>query len=166
MSRSGSFWLVGTATGAASCQRGAAPSKAPMALTVDRSHNGWPRIFGRTISRAPPSHGWPGSSPGASAPGRAFRHGLQAAQVLQVRFRAREVMRRREPPGRATARALSGCFESGDVARQSTDLRALLIGIGDAVTAESHSVEPADFESSKQWAGAQAGRLDSILSGR
>lgn len=55
---------------------------------------------------------------------------------------------------------------SGELLRQSVDLRALIGRVRDAVRAGSIEVDDAALRAWEEWASAEADRLDPILSGQ
>lgn len=94
----------------------------------------------------------------------AFRRRLKEAEERAEQFRRWEEQQRRE---RAEARRrgrLAQLRASGELLRQADDLRALVGRVRDAVLAGSLGIGAEDFEAWQTWAGAEADRLDPVLS--
>lgn len=96
----------------------------------------------------------------------AFRRGLREAEEHEEQFRRWEEQRRREQIEARNRERLKQLRESGELLRQAQDLRALIASVRDAVIAGSVNVGEERLREWEQWAGAEADRLDPILSGQ
>lgn len=95
-----------------------------------------------------------------------FRRGLKQAEEWAEQHRRWEEQRRQEAIEARNAQRLKQLRESGDLLRQAEDLRALITRVRTAVLAGSVAVDQSRLERWECWAGAEADRLDPILSGQ
>ena len=95
-----------------------------------------------------------------------FRRSLREAEERAEEQRRREEKRRQEAIAARNAERLKHLRASGDLLRQSEDLRALIARVRDAAVAGSIGVDQSRLEDWECWASAEADRLDPILSGQ
>ena len=95
-----------------------------------------------------------------------FRTGLKRAEEQAEQWRRWEERRRLEELAARNARRLDALRESGALLRQAEDLRALITSVAAAVAAGSVAIDEAVLADWRQWAAAEADRLDPILSGQ
>lgn len=96
------------------------------------------------------------------------RYRLSIAERLEheARMDAWREERRQEALAKRNKERLEALHRSAEMLRQAEDLRALIASVSAAIEKGHRSVDPMAFAEWKQWAAAEADRLDPVISGQ
>lgn len=84
----------------------------------------------------------------------------------QARIKEWQAERRREALAERNKKRLAALHRSAELLRTAQDLRALIGSVTTAVEAVRRDLDPTALAEWKQWAAAEADRIDPVLSGQ
>jgi hypothetical protein len=96
------------------------------------------------------------------------RHRLSIAERIEheVRMNAWREERRQEALAKRNKERLEALHRSAEMLRQAEDLRALIASVSTAIEDGRQNLDPVAFAEWKEWAAAEADRLDPVISGQ
>lgn len=95
-----------------------------------------------------------------------FRLSIAERLEHEARINAWREERRREASVKRNKERLEALRRSAEMLRQAEDLRALIASVSAAIEKGHRSLDPAAFAEWRQWATAEADRLDPVISGQ